>query len=86
MAENLLDVLPFGELSIGSFSCVASGDVEEVISIGEDEFSFGEEQGSVTVMPYIFPGGSASSWVPISVEAKRSAIASSTACCLLSAT
>lgn len=36
--------------------------------------------GSVTVMPKIFPGGSASSGFPDSVDASRSAMASSTAC------
>lgn len=42
--------------------------------------------GSVTVIPKIFPGGRASIALPLSVEASRSAIASSTACCRFSAT
>lgn len=42
--------------------------------------------GSVTVIPKIFPGGRASIALPVSVEARRSAIASSTACCRFNAT
>lgn len=42
--------------------------------------------GSVTVIPNIFPGGNASIAFPDSVEASRSAIASSTACCRFRAT
>lgn len=36
--------------------------------------------GSVTVIPNIFPGGKDSMGFPVSVEANRRAIASSTAC------
>lgn len=42
--------------------------------------------GSVTVIPKIFPGGRASIVLPVSVDASRSAIASSTACCRFNAT
>jgi hypothetical protein len=42
--------------------------------------------GSVTVMPNIFPGGNESIDFPVSVDARRSAMASSTACCRFSAT
>lgn len=42
--------------------------------------------GSVTVMPKIFPGGNDSSDLPDSVDARRSAMASSTACCRFNAT
>ena len=42
--------------------------------------------GSVTVIPKIFPGGNDSICLPDSVEAKRRAIASSTACCRFKAT
>lgn len=42
--------------------------------------------GSVTVIPNIFPGGSDSKDFPVSLEASRSAIASSTACWRFSAT
>lgn len=42
--------------------------------------------GSVTVMPNIFPGGSESNDFPVSFEASRSAMASSTACWRFSAT
>lgn len=42
--------------------------------------------GSVTVMPKILPGGKESIALPVSVDASRNAIASSTACCRFSAT
>lgn len=42
--------------------------------------------GSVTVIPKILPGGSDSIDLPVSFDASRRAMASSTACCLLSAT
>lgn len=42
--------------------------------------------GSVTVMPNILPGGSDSMDLPVSFDANRRAMASSTACCLFSAT
>lgn len=42
--------------------------------------------GSVTFIPNILPGGRVSRDLPVSFDAKRSAIASSTACCRLSAT
>lgn len=42
--------------------------------------------GSVTVMPNIFPGGSDSIGLPVSVEASLKAMASSTACWRFSAT
>lgn len=42
--------------------------------------------GSVIVMPKIFPGGNESSDFPVSFDASRSAIASSTACCRFKAT
>ena len=46
----------------------------------------GLEHGCVTVIPKILPGGNDSSDTPFSFDAKRKAIASSTACCRFKAT
>lgn len=48
-------------------------------AVGDDCVG-GEEHGCVTVIPNIFPCGSASIWVPVSFDANLNAIASSTAC------
>lgn len=46
----------------------------------------GDSHGFVTDIPYILPGGNVSIDLPVSFEANRIAIASSTACCLFNAT
>lgn len=63
-----------------NFFFVSSGDLASPDELDASFF------GSVTVMPKIFPGGKASIDFPVSVDANRRAMASSTACCLLSAT
>lgn len=80
--------------------CETSGDFE--VDDTEDDSSFflgssddlastsdepeNSDFGAVTVIPKIFPGGRESIVLPVSVEASLKAIASSTACCRLSAT
>lgn len=59
-------------------SCV---DCTSIVGDGDDSVF-----GSVTFIPKIFPGGRDSSDFPVSFDAKRSAIASSTACWRFSAT
>lgn len=54
--------------------------------IDEADVGNGDTHGSVTFMPNILPGGSASIAAPVSLYAKRRAMASSTACWRLRAT
>lgn len=74
--SGVLDVTESGLLLISSFV-----DCTSIVGDGDDSVF-----GSVTFMPKIFPGGSDSSDFPVSFDAKRNAIASSTACCRFSAT
>lgn len=65
-------------------SCFLLESSDDLISISIEVESSG--LGSVTVMPNIFPGGNESIALPLSVEASRRAIASSTACWRFNAT
>lgn len=52
----------------------------------DDVLDGGDTHGSVTFIPNILPGGNTSNDAPDSFDARRKAIASSTACCLFNAT
>lgn len=92
MSIALSETTGWGVAVIGQFIITQIDFIERMdILLGLD-FSgsgcvlFGETHGSVTFIPKIFPGGNTSSDAPLSFEASRNAIASSTACCLFRAT
>lgn len=76
----------------GDFDVDVTEDDSGFLWESSDDFASASDEpessdlGSVTVMPKIFPGGKDSIVLPVSFDASLKAIASSTACCRLSAT